>query len=77
MQLKFEKLRDHLIGNLAPLYVITTDEHLLSLETSDKIRKKARSSGYEKRNVLMVDHSFRWDILSTLNRSQSLFEKKN
>jgi DNA polymerase III delta subunit len=37
MQLRAEALEAHLAKSLAPLYVITSDEHLLALEAADKI----------------------------------------
>jgi hypothetical protein len=45
MQLRPEALDGHLAKGLAPLYVITSDEHLLALEAADKIRSKARAQG--------------------------------
>ena len=46
MQLRPEALDGHLAKGLAPLYVITSDEHLLALEAADKIRSRARAQGY-------------------------------
>ena len=46
MQLRPEALEGHLAKGLAPLYVITSDEHLLALEAADRIRKTARAQGY-------------------------------
>ena len=37
MQLRPEALEGHLAKGLAPLYVITSDEHLLALEAADRI----------------------------------------
>ena len=45
MQLRAEALGAHLAKSLAPLYVISSDEHLLALEAADRIRAKARASG--------------------------------
>jgi DNA polymerase-3 subunit delta len=76
MQLRFDALDGHLAKTLAPLYVITSDEHLLALEASDKIRKSARSNGCSERDVLVVDRSFKWGELLAANQSQSLFGDK-
>ncbi|WP_211462810.1 DNA polymerase III subunit delta [Collimonas silvisoli] len=76
MQLRFDVLDGHLAKTLAPLYVITSDEHLLALEASDKIRKSARSNGCSERDVLVVDRSFKWGELLAANQSQSLFGDK-
>jgi DNA polymerase-3 subunit delta len=73
MQLRMEALDAQLAKPLAPLYVITSDEHLLSLESADKIRKAARAQGLTEREVLIVDRSFKWGELLAANQSQSLF----
>jgi len=76
MQLRFDALDTHLTKPLAGLYVITSDEHLLALEASDKIRKTARAQGFSEREVLIVDRSFKWGELLAANQSQSLFGDK-
>ncbi len=48
MQLRIDALDAHLAKTLAPLYVITSDEHLLALEAADKIRRAARAQGYDR-----------------------------
>ena len=73
MQLRLDALDTHLAKSLAPLYVITSDEHLLALEAADKIRKTARAQGYSEREVLVVERSFKWGALLAANQSQSLF----
>ncbi len=76
MQLRIDALDAHLAKTLAPLYVITSDEHLLALEAADKIRKAARQHGCTERDVLVVDRSFKWGELLAANQSQSLFGDK-
>lgn len=73
MQLRPDALDAHLAKPLAPLYVITSDEHLLALEAADKIRKTARAQGLTERDVLVVERSFKWSALIEANQSQSLF----
>lgn len=73
MQLRHDGLEAHLAKTLAPLYVITSDEHLLALEAADKIRKAARAQGFSEREVLVVERSFKWSELLAANQSQSLF----
>jgi DNA polymerase-3 subunit delta len=73
MQLRPDALDTHLAKPLAPLYVITSDEHLLALEAADKIRKAARTQGLTEREVLVVERSFKWSALLEANQSQSLF----
>ncbi|MGH8807083.1 MAG: DNA polymerase III subunit delta [Noviherbaspirillum sp.] len=73
MQLRLDALDAQLAKSLAPLYVITSDEHLLALEAADKIRKAARAQGLTEREVLVVERSFKWGELLAANQSQSLF----
>ncbi len=76
MQLRPEALDGHLAKGLAPLYVITSDEHLLALEAADKIRGKARAQGYSERDVLTVERNFKWGELLAANQAMSLFGDK-
>lgn len=73
MQLRLDALEAHLAKSLAPLYIITSDEHLLALEAADKIRKTARAQGLTEREVLVVERHFKWGELLAANQSQSLF----
>lgn len=76
MQLRLEALDAHLAKTLAPLYVVTSDEHLLAQQALDKIRSKARQDGFVEREILSVDRSFKWGALLAANQSQSLFGDK-
>lgn len=76
MQLRPDALDAHLAKPLAPLYVISSDEHLLALEAADKIRKAARTQGFSEREVLTVERSFKWGELLAASQSQSLFGDK-
>ncbi|MCG2586372.1 DNA polymerase III subunit delta [Massilia sp. TS11] len=76
MQLRPDALDAHLAKPLAPLYVITSDEHLLALEAADKIRRAARAQGYAEREVLTVERSFKWGELLAANQAMSLFGDK-
>ena len=76
MQLRLDALDAHLAKPLAPLYVITSDEHLLSLETADKIRKAARGQGFLEREVMTSDRHFKWGELLASGQSMSLFGDK-
>lgn len=73
MQLRAEALDAHLEKGLAPLYVISSDEHLLALEAADKIRAAARAQGFAEREVLTVERSFKWGELQATNNTMSLF----
>ena len=76
MQLRPEALEGHLSKGLAPLYVITSDEHLLALEAADKIRRAARAAGHTERDVLTVERTFKWGELLAANQALSLFGDK-
>jgi DNA polymerase-3 subunit delta len=76
MQLRLDALDGHLAKTLAPLYVITSDEHLLALEAADRIRKTARAQGFTERDVLSVERSFKWGELLAANQALSLFGDK-
>lgn len=76
MQLRSEALDTHLTNTLARLYVITSDEHLLAMEATDKIRKRARAEGFSEREVLVVERYFNWGALQAASQSQSLFGER-
>lgn len=76
MFLKYEALESHLQKELAPLYILTGDEHLLLLEASDMIRNAARSANFTERDVLTVERSFKWGHLQASNNAMSLFGDK-
>ena len=76
MQLRLDALDTHLSKTLAPLYVVTSDEHLLAQQALDKIRHRARADGFVEREILSVDRSFKWGASLAANQSQSLFGDK-
>ncbi len=76
MQLRVDALDGHLAKTIAPLYVISSDEHLLALEAAGKIRRAARANGYSERDVLTVERSFKWGELLAANQEMSLFGDK-
>ena len=76
MQVRAEALDAHLEKSLAPLYVISSDEHLLAMEAADRIRKRARNTGFSEREVLIVDRYFKWGELTSSQQSMSLFGDK-
>jgi DNA polymerase III subunit delta len=76
MLIRFDALDAQLTKTLAPIYVVSSDEHLLAGQALDKIRAKARSEGFVEREILTVDRSFKWGALLAANQSQSLFGDK-
>jgi DNA polymerase-3 subunit delta len=71
--MRSEELAARLAKSLAPLYVVHGDEPLLALEAGDAIRAKARASGIEDREVLVVEQGFRWDAFLAVNATLGLF----
>jgi DNA polymerase-3 subunit delta len=57
---------------LAPLWVVYGDE-LLAQEASDAIRAAARRQGFDERETLVVNKSFRWNELTLAAGNLSLF----
>lgn len=76
MQVRAAQLSQHLGRGLGPLYVVTGDEPLLALEAADAIRARARSEGYDEREVLAVESGFDWGRLRASGASLSLFASK-
>lgn len=76
MDLNLNALDMHLAQSLSLLYVIVSDEHLLAIETADKIRKVARDNEFNEREVLVIERGFLWSELIAINKSQSLFGNK-
>ncbi|TNE79001.1 MAG: DNA polymerase III subunit delta [Gammaproteobacteria bacterium] len=77
MRLRTEQLAEHLSqGKLAPVYLISGDEPLLSQEAADNIRNTARDQGFSDRELLHADPGFDWNTVLTEASSLSLFASK-
>jgi DNA polymerase-3 subunit delta len=63
-------------GSLPPIFVVASDETLLSLEAQDAIRSTARGLGYSEREVLNADARFDWSKLAECAQALSLFAEK-
>lgn len=63
-------------GSLPPIFVVASDEPLLSLEAQDAIRVTARGLGYAERDVLNADARFDWSKLAEAAQGLSLFAEK-
>lgn len=72
MNLRPNDLARELEKPLAPLWVLHGDE-LLTLEAADALRTAARRQGIDERETLVVDKSFRWDVLTLAAGNLSLF----
>lgn len=77
MQLRGDALDQHLArGVLAPLYVVASNEILLSMEACDALRLAARTAGYSEREVHSVSPRFDWQGLAASSHSLSLFAER-
>ncbi|MCW8963137.1 MAG: DNA polymerase III subunit delta, partial [Gammaproteobacteria bacterium] len=76
LRLNADQLQRHLDKELAPLYLISGDEPLLSMEAGDRIRQTARQQGYSEREVYHADAGFDWNEISLSSSSMSLFAEK-
>lgn len=76
MRLRQEQLKDHLNSQLAPVYFISGDEPLQSMEAADAVRKAANHRGYTERDILTVEGQFDWGLLQSASDSLSLFAER-
>ena len=76
MRIAPEQLARHLEKQLAPLYTVSGDELLLTIEAADLIRLGARQAGYVEREIFNVDHHFTWTELERCSNSPSLFGER-
>lgn len=70
-----EKLQDNLGQQLLPIYVVHGDETLLAQEACSRIREAARKSGFEDRELMVVERGFDWEQLNQSSSSMSLFSQ--
>jgi DNA polymerase III subunit delta len=77
MKLPYQQLETHLKKNLAAIYLLSGDEHLLLQEALDLIRLKAKQEGYSERVTLNIDPGADWGkLLYSESHSLSLFATK-
>lgn len=76
MRISPEQLSSHLQKTLLPVYLVTGDEPLQSMEAMDALRAAARQRGHAVREVLEVNREFNWGQLNDAANSMSLFAEK-
>ena len=76
MKLPAEQLVQHLECELRPLYVISGDEPLGTMEALDAIRTAARRQGYTDREIFNAERGFNWQRLKASSQSLSLFASR-
>ncbi len=76
MKLNAAQLEQQLKDSLAPVYVISGDDPLLTGEIADGVRAACRNFGCEERQVFHIDRSFDWGQLYDASHALSLFAQK-
>ncbi|HSB97817.1 MAG TPA: DNA polymerase III subunit delta [Spongiibacteraceae bacterium] len=76
MKLRAEQLEKHLAQQIAPVYLLSGDEILLTQECADTIRAGCRAQGFSERQVFHVDAKFDWQIIVNEISAMSLFADK-
>lgn len=75
-KLTAEQLAGDLKKGLAPIYLISGDEHLVVQECADQIRRAAREAGFEDRELYHAEGNFDWNQLYQSGQSLSLFSSR-
>jgi DNA polymerase-3 subunit delta len=73
VQLRLPDLETHLAKTLLPIYLVSGDEPLQTLEAADAVRRAARTRGHDAREILEADGKFNWDRLAGEAGNLSLF----
>ena len=76
MKLNANQLGRQLKDELAPVFIVSGDDPLLTGEVADEIRRACRKAGAEERLVFHVDRSFDWGQLYDASHSLSLFAQQ-
>ncbi|TVZ40803.1 DNA polymerase III delta subunit [Alteromonadaceae bacterium 2753L.S.0a.02] len=75
-RIRADQLATSLRKDLAPVYLVTGDEALMSQEACDTIRQHARKHGFTERELYHTDAGFSWDELYNASSAMSLFADK-
>ena len=73
MKIQTQQLNQQLTKEIAPLYLISSDELLLTQEACALIRHHAKQAGYKQREVFYVETGFNWGSFLTSINNLSLF----
>ena len=76
MQIRPDQLAAQLKKDLAPIYLLSSDEPFLLQEAADSVRDAAREQGFIERQLLQVDQKFDWHSLLLETQNPSLFAEK-
>lgn len=75
-KIRAEQLAKDLKSKLAPIYIVSGDEHLVVQECSDDIRKASKAAGFTDRELYHADNNFDWGQLTYSAQSLSLFSNQ-
>ncbi|MDF1762720.1 MAG: DNA polymerase III subunit delta [Oleibacter sp.] len=73
MKIRQDQLGGYLARGLAPIYLVSGDEPLLTMESCDLIRQAARQKGIEDRLVFHAEAGFDWNNVLEEASALSLF----
>ncbi|MEO8064822.1 MAG: DNA polymerase III subunit delta [Pseudomonadota bacterium] len=73
MKLTLDSLPSHLTGAPARAYLLSGEEALLVGEAADAIRARARSAGFDEREVHFIERVADWDAVRASSNNLSLF----
>jgi DNA polymerase-3 subunit delta len=76
MKVDARQLGAHVSRGLAPMYLVSGDEPLLVAEAVDAIRAEARRQGFDQRELLVVERTFKWAELEGSADNLSLFASR-
>ena len=76
MNVRPDQLKSVLKKQLYPVYLVSGDEPLQAMETTDLIRSCCREQGYAEREIFEVDASFEWQDFNDEAASMSLFSSQ-
>jgi DNA polymerase-3 subunit delta len=77
LKLTLDNLPRHLAERLAPVYLVSGDEPLLTGEALQAIRARALTLGFEEREQVFIERSAAiWEHALAITRSRSLFASR-
>jgi len=76
MKLNARQLDGQLARELATIYLVSGEEPLLVAEAVDQIRARARSQGFDQRDLVVVERGFKWAELVGEADNLSLFSSR-
>lgn len=77
MKIGIDQLELQLKKNLAPIYLLSGDEILLTQEATQTIRAAATPAGFQERQTFTVDNNFAWQDFLLAAKSLSLFSSQS